>query len=137
MASHSSVLAWKIPWTEESSGWGRTQQLNNNGWFWQLLLKVLQILCSPRVDKQSIHITQGVAEPMLIRNNCSVCYQGRWLCLESETPATHLWSWKLRRSREGKFPLSPHPCLYLLAAFFTDSEQQNTFTVQQQKLTQH
>ena len=37
MASHSSILAWKIPWTEEQAGyspWGRkrdtTEQLNNN-----------------------------------------------------------------------------------------------------------
>ena len=39
MATHSSVLAWKIPWTERSlasySPWGhkeldRTEQLNNN-----------------------------------------------------------------------------------------------------------
>ena len=38
MATHSSILAWEIPWTEEPGGyspWGReesdmTEQLNNN-----------------------------------------------------------------------------------------------------------
>ena len=38
MASHSSILAWKIPWTEEQAGyspWGRKRDrhdlgLNNN-----------------------------------------------------------------------------------------------------------
>ena len=26
MAIHSSILAWKIPWTEEYSPWGRNNQ---------------------------------------------------------------------------------------------------------------
>ena len=36
MATHSSILAWRIPWTEEPGGLqytglqSRTQQLNNN-----------------------------------------------------------------------------------------------------------
>ena len=33
MATHSSILAWEIPWTEESGGCKEsdtTQQLNNN-----------------------------------------------------------------------------------------------------------
>jgi len=41
MATHSSILAWEIPWTEEPGGyspWGReesdmTEQLNNNNKF--------------------------------------------------------------------------------------------------------
>ena len=33
MATHSSILAWEIPWTEEPVGYSlksQTQQLNNN-----------------------------------------------------------------------------------------------------------
>ena len=38
MATHSGILAWRIPWTEETGGlqsmgsqeWDTTQQLNNN-----------------------------------------------------------------------------------------------------------
>ena len=25
MATHSSILAWRIPWTEEPGGWGPTE----------------------------------------------------------------------------------------------------------------
>ena len=40
MATHSSILAWRIPWTESLAGyssWGHkesdtTEQLNNNNW---------------------------------------------------------------------------------------------------------
>ena len=44
MATHSSVLAWKIPWTEEAGGlqsWGHKNQtrLSNTFTFSQLLHK--------------------------------------------------------------------------------------------------
>ena len=36
MATHSSILAWRIPWTEEpvglqsSGGWGRSKRVRND-----------------------------------------------------------------------------------------------------------
>lgn len=48
--------------------------------FWQWLWKVLQILCSPIVDKQSLHIIPWPTEAILIHNNHSLapgCWKGR------------------------------------------------------------
>ena len=40
MATHSSVLAWKIPWTEEPNGL-QCMELQKSDTTWQLLLLLL------------------------------------------------------------------------------------------------
>ena len=52
MATHSSILAWRIPWTEEPGGyspWGHTkldttEQVNNNTPFYPEFLLKNQLL---------------------------------------------------------------------------------------------
>ena len=62
MATHSSILAWRIPWTEEA---GRTEQLTFPKFVWLIYLFIFAIsLC---IQYQTIffvnkyHMTLGIA----------------------------------------------------------------------------
>lgn len=81
-------------------------------WFWQLLLKVLWNLCSPRVDQQAMYIILGPRETILIHKNCFlalVCLIGKEesACAVAAVGGgpvfangrgqwTAFWNWKLR-----------------------------------------
>ena len=75
MATHSSILAWRIPWTEEPGG------LQSTGWLWGTHLQV-EKACrgSPWTVLQTLHVELCLYAPVTHTPLTLVmCSLGRWL----------------------------------------------------------
>ena len=111
MATHSSILAWRIPWTEEPSGL-QSMGLQRVGHDWATSLslftltfhtlysRIIEIPCSPmqthfffncNVDIQLLSHIRLFATPWTAAHQASLFFTISWLMsMESVMPSNHL-----------------------------------------------
>ena len=54
MATHSNILAWEIPWTEETSGynpWGHSTEVTEQAYMHTVKTKIIQSSSSTLIEK--------------------------------------------------------------------------------------
>ena len=84
MATHSSILAWKIPWTEES---GRLQfmQLQRVRYDWAIKFSSFQLLSHVR-----LFVTPWTAAPQASLSSTNSWSPPKLISIESMIPSNHL-----------------------------------------------
>ena len=93
MATHSSILAWKIPWTEEPGG---LQSVGSQGVGHDRPPERTHTSCLQTLYPPSCHSRAYLAEPHPGLNQ---------LCLFCACPSKQRWVWRKPLSHAGCFPL--------------------------------